>query len=122
MSRTFILLVGASLVSSLSFAAKVYRFTGEVTSIHKHTVTVRRGSEEAEFARPTQSVPVHIGDRITVLYGMDAQQILAAPQAAGSVPDADAPDQHVIMDDRAFFNAKNQSAPTNAGENAKNPS
>ena len=121
-----VVLVSASVMASTGLAAKVYRFTGEVTAVTKNSVTVRRGSEEAEFARPNRAAPVHVGERITVLYGMDAQQILASPQAPGSVPDENAPDQHVIMDDRAFFNAKNQSAPNaapnTAGANTKNPS
>ena len=103
-----------SLCASRGECSKVYRFTGKVTSLGKNSVTVRRGNEEAEFARPTGSESIHKGDRITVLYSMDAQQVIQSPQAPGSVSEGQngVKEQHLILDDRAFYNAKNQAHPT----------
>jgi hypothetical protein len=115
----------AALSASSADASKFYQFTGEITQLNPNTVSVRRGSQEVEFARPTHLGDLKKGDRITVFYNLDAKQIKSASQAAGQAggssdgflpgvgPDGkEMPEQQIILDDRAFLNANNQARPT----------
>ena len=105
------------ILSAVAHASKMYRITGEVVGVTASTVSVRRGSRIFQFARSKHLGLPKKGDRITILYELDAKQISPAPQGAGVVPQIpdmpdmeegpDVPSAPGILDDRAFYNARN---------------
>lgn len=89
-----------------------YQFTGEITQINQDSITVRRGDEEVQFSRPKDNQKFHKGERITVNYALDTKSIAPAREAAGqAAPESEPTQKHLILDDRAFYNAKNKEIP-----------
>jgi hypothetical protein len=90
-----------------AWSAKLYQITGEVTAFTKTTVSIRRAGENFQFSRPEHMGLLKKGDRITIHYKLDAKQIVAAPEDPGTVPEGETgPSERIILDDRAFYNAK----------------
>jgi hypothetical protein len=105
-------------------AARSYQFSGKVTGIHGDTVALSHGLETLEFDRSSSPKAsrdlsrVRIGDELTIWYRLDAlkagpyseprqQPGQAAPEPQ---PSAGAPSEkkHIILDDRAFYDARNE--------------
>ncbi len=109
-------------LASQALAARSYSFTGKVTGIHGDTVAVSHGLETLEFSRSSKASgdlnQAKVGDEVTILYRLDAlkaEPVSAPAQQPGELaPDQQQPDhslpsekKQIIIDDRAFYDARN---------------
>lgn len=123
----------AALNSAQSFAAQSYQFTGKVTGVHGDTVALSHGLETLEFSRSSRASAdlnqAKIGDELTVWYRLDALKaepastpVSSPAQQPGelapeSVPERSIPREkkQIIIDDRAFYDARNEAPSYDAG-------
>src|SRR4051794_16568671 len=102
---------GVFIISTIALCraeSKTYQFTGEVTQVNKTQITVRRGDDEVRFSLPQGEQKFHTGERITVDYDLDVKRVMPAREAAGqAAPEDETSQKHLILDDRAFYNAQN---------------
>jgi hypothetical protein len=111
-------------------AAQAYQFTGKVTGIKGDTIALSHGLETLEFERAQASRSsrglrgLKIGDEVTVWYTLQARK--AAPyhqpaQQPGRISPAPSPhdvpgkEKHIILDDRAFYDASVERRTGDAG-------
>ena len=98
-------------------AAHQYRFSGTVQALSGDAVTVKGPGETLEFMRGKSSTfpkDLKVGDSITLWFKMETQRASRADrQQPGTVaPEGEDSPQHIILDDRAFYNARNEKRQT----------
>ena len=70
--------VASIFIASASFAGKGYQVTGPVLEVGNKSITVQKGKEkwEIETSPTTKGLGgVKVGDKITVYYSMNAEEI-----------------------------------------------
>jgi len=111
--KGFLILLLA-LVAQAEAAQKTYKVTGTIRALSSEAVWVDTETETLEFSRQHKNVKVpadaKAGDQITVWYTLSPQKVLLEKnsnvnkqqpgQADPSIPG-------IILDDRAFYDAKN---------------
>lgn len=101
-----------SVIAVCRAESKTYQFTGEITQVNKDSITVRRGDDEVRFSLPKSGEKFHTGERITVDYALETKRVTPVREAAGqAAPEDETSQKHLILDDRAFYNAKNKEIP-----------
>jgi len=115
--RFCILFILILIAAAPTLASTAYRVTGEVTGATERTITLQHENQTFEFRRPEHLGLVKKGDRVTVIYHLDAEQISPAPESGGALPPSPGVKDEVappgatgipgVVDDRAFYNAKN---------------
>ena len=84
--------------AQVSTASQSYNFTGVVSEVSAKTITLRNGGESMEFDRASAHVKsaIHVGDKLTVSYTLNARKITPPKrQEPGRVGSP--------LDDRAFY-------------------
>jgi len=69
-----------------AFAAKGYQVTGPVVDLTDTTITVMKGKEKWEITRDAKTKGIEgvkKGDKVTIYYGMVAQEIEAKAEKKG---------------------------------------
>jgi hypothetical protein len=105
-------LVAWGIASQSADAAKTYQFTGKVTALSPDTISLKQGERTLEFNRGGLG-DVKMGDDVTIWYTLDAQKAKStrAPrqEPGQAAPKKSREKKQIIIDDRAFYDARNDS-------------
>lgn len=115
-------------VPGAAWAAKSYQFSGKVTGVREDTIAVSRGIENLEFNRGARGLSrIKVGDEITIRYQLEAESVervrsprqqpgRAAPAGYPTSPPIEK--KHIIIDDRAFYDARREIPAVDASRRA----
>ncbi|OFZ55473.1 MAG: hypothetical protein A2428_09810 [Bdellovibrionales bacterium RIFOXYC1_FULL_54_43] len=83
--------------------------SGIVVGLTRDNVELRSGGEVITFKRGAKlrSDTIKLGDRVTVYFSMNAHKIQKSPGEAGEAAPSGVPGVPGVIDDRAFYNARN---------------